>query len=89
MKEYRCGKCKEIVFTFNDKIIEPSGEIERSLLRALYIRLFRIKALGEVIEKSFREKFTGNIQLNFFKGGITNINRNESISVCHDRIDNI
>lgn len=33
----------------------------------------------DIIKKAFEEKFTGSIQINFFKGGVSNINKNESI----------
>lgn len=32
-----------------------------------------------LINKSVEDKFTGSIQINFFKGGIVNLNKNESI----------
>jgi len=33
----------------------------------------------EIIKKAIQDKFTGYIQVNFFQGGISNINRFESI----------
>ena len=35
--------------------------------------------LIDYIKRLIADKFTGNIQINFFKGGISNINKNESI----------
>lgn len=33
----------------------------------------------EIIKKAFSEKFYGSITINFYGGGITNIERNESL----------
>lgn len=35
--------------------------------------------LTDIIGKAIGDKFTGSIQINFFSGGITNINKSESI----------
>ena len=39
------------------------------------------KTLIELIEELVEQKFTGNIQINFFNGGITNVNKCESIKI--------
>ena len=38
-----------------------------------------IRWLINFLTKLVEEKFTGSIQINFFGGGISNINKNESI----------
>jgi hypothetical protein len=38
-----------------------------------------LKWLFDLIADLVRSKFTGNIRINFFKGGITNVNKEESI----------
>ena len=40
-----------------------------------------IKALQEFIETLIERKFTGSIKINFFKGGVTTINKKESIEL--------
>ncbi len=35
--------------------------------------------LFELIQKLVKSKFTGNLKINFFKGGVTNVNKDESI----------
>lgn len=35
--------------------------------------------INDIIQRLIADKFTGNIQINFFKGGITNVTRVESI----------
>lgn len=37
------------------------------------------KWLIDVINKIYSERFTGHIQINFFAGSITNINKTESL----------
>jgi hypothetical protein len=37
--------------------------------------------LIDFIKKLVHEKFTGSIKINFFQGGITNINKDESIKL--------
>jgi len=37
--------------------------------------------LVSLIADVIRNKFTGNIQINFFNGGITNVNKCESIKI--------
>lgn len=34
-----------------------------------------------LIEEAIGKKFTGSIQVNFYNGNITNINKNESIKI--------
>ena len=38
-----------------------------------------LKWLSTVIESLIKNKFTGNLRINFFKGGITNLNKEESM----------
>lgn len=38
-----------------------------------------MKWLFNFITNLVRNKFTGNLKINFFKGGITNVNKDESI----------
>lgn len=38
-----------------------------------------LKWIFDIIRKLVDNKFTGSIQINFFKGGISNINKNESL----------
>lgn len=40
-----------------------------------------MRALFDLIKDLIASKFTGNIQINFFKGGIVNINKSESIKL--------
>ena len=35
--------------------------------------------LTDILKKAKDDKFTGSIQINFFSGGVTNINKSESI----------
>jgi hypothetical protein len=35
--------------------------------------------LIDILNKAYRENFTGNIQINFYLGGVTNITKTESI----------
>ncbi|MGA1869166.1 MAG: hypothetical protein ACMUJM_11550 [bacterium] len=39
----------------------------------------------EIIDKLIEDHFTGNLQLNFFKGGITNLNKSEAIILSKER----
>lgn len=39
----------------------------------------KIRQLATMLTECSENGFTGNIQVNFLNGGITNINRNESI----------
>jgi hypothetical protein len=38
-----------------------------------------LKWLYDLIADLMKRRFTGNLRINFFKGGITNINKEESI----------
>lgn len=38
----------------------------------------KVKWLLDIIKKLIDDKFTGNIQVNFYQGGITNVTENRS-----------
>ena len=38
-----------------------------------------MKWLFELITNLIRNRFTGSLRINFFKGGITNVNKDESM----------
>jgi len=38
-----------------------------------------MKWLYELIESLVKQRFTGHLKVNFFEGGITNVNREQSI----------
>lgn len=40
-----------------------------------------LQKIINIIEDAVRIKFTGSITINFREGGVTNINRNESIKI--------
>ena len=40
-----------------------------------------MKELIEYLKKLVLEKFTGNVQINFFKGNIQNVNENKSLKL--------
>ena len=38
--------------------------------------------LNAVIDRKIKEKFTGSIRINFFKGGVSNINTDTDSLIC-------
>lgn len=47
-----------------------------------------MKWIIDIIQLAIKEGFTGNIQINFFRGGIANITKTESIKPPEDGVPN-
>lgn len=45
------------------------------------IKIEKLEEIFAFIEKACKDKFTGYIQINFFQGGISNLNKHESIKL--------
>lgn len=41
-----------------------------------------LEKIGRILSQAVRENFTGNIQINFFKGGVSNIVKQQSIKLA-------
>jgi len=45
------------------------------------IKIEKIEELFALIKKACNDNFTGYIQINFFQGGVTNLNKHESFKL--------